>query len=287
MIDDHLIVKLIDKVEEANQDNGFRNHLGASVLGRECARELWYIYRWAHAVKHKGRILRLFKRGHKEEPVLVRYLQSIGAKVAEVDPRTGKQFRITYHSETIGGSCDAVIAFPEDIVRQLDEQGIKISGNGLCEFKTHGDKSFKTFQKLDVRASKPEHFVQMQIYMYMLNLKWALYLSVNKNTDELYAEIVYLIPAVAHQFLRRGQEIVDMIRPPNRIREDPSFYKCKFCDFKRICHEGREPDINCRTCKNVELILDGSQHVWYCHLFGADIPLDFSKKGCDKWEPGY
>ena len=278
----HPIVREINKAEVEAQKKGFRNHLGASVLGGECIRELWYHYRWAHSVEHEAETLRLFQRGHREEPVLVKGLRAMGAKVAEVDPRTGKQFRITDHCETIGGSGDGVVALPTELENEL---GIK--GNGLLEFKTHGDKSFRQFIKFDVRTAKPVHFVQMQIYMYKMNLKWALYMAINKNTDELYVEIVHAIPLVAQQFLRRGQEVVNALEPPRRIREDPSFYKCKFCDYKRICHEGHPPDQNCRTCDNIELILDGDSHEWYCHKWGAAPPNKFMEEGCQDWEPSF
>jgi hypothetical protein len=210
-----------------------------------------------------------------EEHRFVKYLKAIGAKVAEVDPRTSKQWRVLYHSGTIGGSADAVLNLPEKFLRK---------GNGLAEFKTHGEKSFNALLKSDVRTSKPTHFVQMQIYMYLLNLPWALYLAVNKNTDELYDEFVPLIPVVAQSYLNRGREIVDAVRPPPRINDDPNYWTCKFCDFKRICHENAEPDVNCRTCRFSELILEPDSHVWYCHKYGADIPEDFSKKGCNEWD---
>ena len=31
---------------EARQGDGFRDHLGASIIGKSCARALWYDFRW-------------------------------------------------------------------------------------------------------------------------------------------------------------------------------------------------------------------------------------------------
>ena len=31
---------------EADASDGFRSHLGASLIGKECERALWYDFRW-------------------------------------------------------------------------------------------------------------------------------------------------------------------------------------------------------------------------------------------------
>jgi hypothetical protein len=82
---------------EARQGDGFRDHLGASLIGKSCARALWYDFRWATPARHTGRILRLFETGQLEEARLVRDLRATGATVLEVDPETGRQFRVEAH----------------------------------------------------------------------------------------------------------------------------------------------------------------------------------------------
>lgn len=84
-----IIQQRIDTFWKENQEDGRRNHLGGSLIGRECNRELWYSFRWATETKHDGRILRLFKRGHKEEFEFVEYLQQLGIEVREYAQRLG------------------------------------------------------------------------------------------------------------------------------------------------------------------------------------------------------
>lgn len=65
--------------------------LGASQIGRECERQLWYGFRWATMGEaFDGRMLRLFNRGHREEAVFVEELRGIGCDVRDVDPSTGE-----------------------------------------------------------------------------------------------------------------------------------------------------------------------------------------------------
>ena len=93
---------------EADRDAGFRPHLGASQVGKSCERALWYDFRWTTPARFPGRILRLFETGQLEEARIVRNLRRIGATVLEVDPETGRQWRVEAHGGHFGGSLDAV-----------------------------------------------------------------------------------------------------------------------------------------------------------------------------------
>ena len=48
---------------EKDSGDGFRAHLGASIIGKECERALWYDFRWVTQAKLPGRLLRLFETG--------------------------------------------------------------------------------------------------------------------------------------------------------------------------------------------------------------------------------
>ena len=60
-------VEAILAAYEAEAGDGFREHLGASVIGRECDRALWYEFRWITRAAQGGRMLRLFETGRLEE----------------------------------------------------------------------------------------------------------------------------------------------------------------------------------------------------------------------------
>lgn len=273
------IAKAIDTHWHENQSSGHRYHLGASIIGRSCVREVWYKFHWWHATKHTGRILRLFNRGHREEPHVVENLRKLGAVVQDVDNH-GKQERFSHLWGLFGGERDATIS-------NLDDYGLP--GSGLLEIKTHNDKSFKNLQNKGLLSAKPEHFVQMQMYMSWMEVEWGLYIAVNKNDDELYAAVIPYRPEIAAQYTDRAREIITNPLPPKRISDDPTWWVCRFCDFKRHCHEDAEPDKNCRTCQHVELRLgdekDIEAHTWICNLWGGEIPVEFTRKGCDSWEP--
>lgn len=222
----------------ARQGDSRRDHLGASLIGRECSRQIWYTFRWARTLNHDGRLLRLFDTGHMEEPRMVSDLRAIGCEVIEFDPDTGRQWTVRDETGHFGGSMDGIALGVPEAPKTWH----------VCEFKTHGEKSFKALEKDGVEKSKPEHFAQMQVYMSLGSLTRALYLAKNKNTDELYCERVRLDEAAAMRILEKARRIIEAPTPLERMSDDPSFYKCRWCDFHGICHMGEQPERNCRTC---------------------------------------
>lgn len=267
------LAKVLPHIGDAyrTEDDGFRSHMGGSLIGRECAREIWYGFRWTTKPKFPGRVLRLFNRGHLEEGRFIALLLMIGCEVYQQD-ENGKQFRISHAGGHFGGSGDGVVIGIPDL---------PAGTTALAEFKTHNDKSFKELVSKGVRDAKFEHFVQMQVYLRKMGLAVALYVAVNKNDDDLYAEIIHLDSAVADQFLDRGQNLVFMRSPPKKINESPGFYKCKFCDHNKVCHLKKAPEINCRTCEHSLAREDGQ---WVCLLKDAVIPKEVQLTGCASYE---
>ena len=269
-------IPLAEDVYRTGEDP-FRSHLGASQLGRECAREVWYSWRWTTKPNFPGRIVRLFNRGHLEEPRFLAMLSAIGCEVWFADEK-GEQFRIGGYRGHFGGGVDAVIrGIPE-----LPGESI------LGEFKTHGEKSFEKLRNEGVRSSKFEHYVQMQKYMGKLGLAHGLYMAVNKNTDELYAEIIEYDSDVFNRMELRVVMLIDAKEPPGRISETPGWYKCKFCDHHSVCHSNAPPERNCRTC-HYSMVGDGGS--WWCgnaeaprHQAGQPLSKAEQMAGCPLYE---
>ena len=267
--------KVIGHIGDAYRtgNEGHRSHMGASLIGGECARAIWYNFRWATKSNFEGRLLRLFNRGHLEEARFIAMLLMIGCEVYQQD-ENGNQFRISHAEGHFGGSGDGVVIGLPDLPPGTA---------ALSEFKTHNDKSFTELKAKGVRDAKFEHYVQMNVYMRKMGIAVALYLAVNKNNDELYGEIIPLDSAVADQFLDRGEKIVWMAEPPNKLNESPGFFKCRWCDHRPVCHLKAAPDKNCRTCAYSQPAEDGN---WHCTLPGFEqvIPKELQLTGCSHYE---
>ena len=266
---EHSIVALIDKHHEEKNEPP-RPHLGASLLGHPCDRWLWLSFRWAVQEQFPGRILRLFRRGQMEEDTIVSDLRAIGLDVRGTTG--GKQTRVDFGAH-VSGSLDAII-----------ERGVPEAPKArhIAEFKTHSKKSFDEMVKDGVEKSKPQHWVQMQVYMHGTEIDRALYVAVCKDDDRIYTERVKYDKAAAEKAIERGQRIALADRMPEPMPgASASWYQCKFCAAYEFCHESKlTKHVNCRTCLHSTAERDGR---WTCAHWGSDIPdVTAQLAGCDE-----
>lgn len=269
----HTTVARIYEAYENDAEDGNRPHLGASLIGHACERYLWLTFRWVDAKKFPGRMLRLFETGQLEEARFVKNLRRIGVEVHDVTP-DGKQWRVSDLGGHFGGSMDgACVGLPEAPKTWH-----------VLEFKTHNDKSFNDLAKNGVAKAKPQHYAQMQVYMGLTGMERALYLAVNKNTDELYSERVDFDPVEFAKLKARAERVINANEPPLRCSNDPSWYVCKMCDFHAHCHGEEAPAVNCRTCAHSTPEMDGDA-TWSCAIQGhgaIDVPIAIQRTGCDQ-----
>ena len=243
-------VKAIFDHYESKQE-GPRPHLGASIIGKSCERAIWYDFHWATYPKFTGRILRLFERGQREETILVKNLRDIGVVVWEVDPTTGKQIAFKAFGGHFAGSCDG-------IARGLPDSPNKPH---VLEFKTSNTAKFKQLQKMGVEQTHPQHYAQMQVYMKAFDIDRAFYMAVCKETDEIYAERLHFSLTEANNLFDRALRIIQSQDPMGKISDDPAYYECKLCNHWDICHGGKLPEVNCKTCAHSTPELSGG---WSC-----------------------
>lgn len=244
-----------------------RPHLGASLLGHHCERWLWLSFRWAVQPRFDGRVVRLFRRGQREEDTVVADLRAIGCHVTHTGAH---QSRVDCGCH-VGGSKDGII-----------EHGLPgaPATRHVLEIKTHNRKSFDQLEKDGVEKSKPQHYTQMQVYMFSSKIERALYVAVCKDDDRIYTERVRLDAETAEKAIKRGHRIALSERIPPPISQDPSWWRCKWCDAHDFCHGTKlTQHANCRTCAHSTPMPDST---WRCERHQADgIPVEFQRTGCD------
>ena len=256
------IENLIDRAHEENTERP-RPHMGASTLGSICERKMWLSFRWAVQPKFPGRILRLFLRGHMEEPVIIGNLRRAGIQVRNL----AEQGRVDFGSH-VSGSIDAII-----------DSGVPEAPNKqhIGEFKTHSLKSFNDVEAKGVEKSKPEHYAQMQVYMHGTGIDRALYVAVCKDNDRIYTERVRYNKEVAEKLVARGKRVALSERMPPPISTDPSWFQCKFCDAHSFCHETKlTQHVNCRTCAHSTPKEDST---WRCERYECTIEIETQHGG--------
>lgn len=254
----------IYSLHEKLTDQEPRFHLGASEIGHKCERALWYSFRWAFKVKKEGKLLRLFETGNLEEARIINELRLLGYQV--LDREDGRQIRFTEDGGHFSGSVDG-----------------KIFINGkwyILECKTINKKGFQYLKENGVKKAQYKHYAQMQTYMRKFKIPQSLYVSLCKDNEEFYIEVVCYNEKEALSLKEKALRVINDVSGPSRISEKiEGCFECTYCDYQKACHKlssEQLPELNCRTCMFSTPEPDGS---WSCTEKRPEIK---DQKGCEK-----
>jgi hypothetical protein len=155
----------------------------------------------------------------------------------------------------------------------------------VFECKTANLKWFKTISKDGVKKAKPEHYAQMQVYMHGFRERgWdvsrAFYVVVCKDSDDIYVERVPYNKKEAEAFVHQAKVAVFSQDPLTKISDNPSWYQCKFCDFRPHCQLEKPESLqrNCRTCLSSTACADGT---WFCEVKQETLSVERQRQGCE------
>jgi len=304
----------IDTYCENEYNDGHRNHLGASLIGHDCKRYLWYVFRWCLAPSHPGNIMRLFQRGHREEPNFIEYLEGIGCKVWVDDLENNQLFynqEIDHYSinSPTHAQLDIDVSDNPQHIKRAKADGVKfpqyrisdvfghfggsldgklllperyqIAERVLTEFKTINTKGFNKLTKDGMVKSQPKHFAQTSTYGYKEGLNYVLYLSLHKDTDKIHIELVKLDHSLGKQMIAKAEQIITSEEAPPKLSLSCTDFRCKFCDMFEICHKSAMVDRNCRSCKNA---FPAEESKWFCRMHKAEIPRKHVLSACSSYK---
>ncbi len=220
-----------------------RSYLGASRLGVSCERALQYEYAGAPVDPGRdfsGRILRVFEVGHSLEELAIRWLRLAGFELHN-QKANGGQFGFSVAGGRIKGHVDGVITGAP--------AHLKLSFPMLWECKTMADKHWKDCVKNGVTVSKPVYAGQMATYQaYMegsiegISQNPALFTAINKDTQELWFELVPFDPALAQRMSDRAVKVISATEAGEllpRSFSDACHFECKFCSWQERCWGGQ------------------------------------------------
>jgi hypothetical protein len=198
-----------------------RARLGASMLADPCARRVAYQYRGEPAPPLDGRALRIFAAGHAVEDLLAQWIRNAGFDLITIDPRTGGQF--AFSDGPLEGHADGVI---------VGGPQLGFAYPLLWESKGLNDRSWSDLVKRGLRLSRPIYYGQVSLYMAYFGLDACLFTALNKNSCEIWHDLVGFDIAEAARLIDRAADIVRG-RLPSRL-DEPAGY-CSYCEFKTPC----------------------------------------------------
>ncbi|MGN7612734.1 hypothetical protein ACQZV8_11690 [Magnetococcales bacterium HHB-1] len=239
---DHLNERIDEALEAKNRMEKKRNYLGASRLGVSCQRALQYEY--THTPKDEGRdfsgrTLRIFAAGHLFEELAIQWLRAAGFDLYTTRGNRpgGQQFGFSTAGGRIKGHVDGIFAGgPEELAMEYP---------ALWECKSLNNRSWKDTVKKGVTISKPVYAAQIAIYQaYMepqipgISTNPALFTAINKDSAEIYHELVPFNGALAQKMSDKGVNILKATEAGEQLprhTQTPTHFECKFCDWQDQC----------------------------------------------------
>jgi hypothetical protein len=174
-----------------------------------------------------GQQKRIFEMGHVLENVIAEWLRNAGFELKTHD-ESGQQFGFTQADGRIQGHVDGIIrGGPLALKYPL-----------LWECKTMKSAAWRDLAKDKLEVANPQYFAQIQLYMAYMKLSQCLFTSLNKDTAELYHELISLNPASAAYYSDRAVIILKATESNEllpRIAAKPDWFECKMCRFYGTC----------------------------------------------------
>jgi hypothetical protein len=249
-----------------------REYLGGSEIGKECPRELWLGWRWCLPLLDDGRRQLIFKMGQSIEDLLVYWF---GKRLVSVSPQTKEQLGGNFFGGHLSWHVDGFF-----VVNGAERNIV------LWECKSANSKRFNKLAKNGVLASLSRetdlaysqwdeaYGAQLQFYMGAMNeggmeVNHALVTVVNKNTSDIYSEVVTYDPAQYEGLKSKAEWILGLSAPPDGAWQE-NHYKVR--NFMNSDDRGvylgdltpKKP--NCRNCKwsKPNLADKSDKAVWGC-----------------------
>jgi hypothetical protein len=239
--DDPRAAPIIDRINDlidvgmiaAKKQEKQRDYLGASMLGHECKRHIQYEFTRTPKdpdTDFTGKQLRIFDAGHQFEALSVKWFRQAGFTLLTEKPN-GQQFGFSVAKGRISGHIDGVLVDGPSWMKYP----------ALWEHKALNEKNWQDVSKKGLSVSKPIYAAQVALYQgYMPDLAQnpALFTALNKNTEELYHELVPFDTALAQS---TSDKAVDILRSTDagilmpRMAANSTHFGCKFCPYFKRC----------------------------------------------------
>ena len=229
--------KILDVINDSIQDNNKkkekRSYLGASSLGEPCSRKIQYRYMGTETdVENQftPKVLRIFEFGHVIEDMAHGWIYNAGFDLRSTD-KNGKQYGFSIADDQIKGHIDGVIC----------DGPVDMAYPALWECKSANDKSFNEYVRKGVAEVNSVYAAQLALYQAYMNLNNpALFTVVNKNTCEIYFELVPFNKMLAQQISDKAVDILKAVKHNEilpRIAVNSDYFACKRCEFRKRCWE--------------------------------------------------
>jgi hypothetical protein len=217
------INELFEAVEPPSEK--WREYLGASLIGNECARKIQFT--WFCDPKFPMRTKDIFARGHFFEGVMRQHLVDAGFKFAD-----NNKLAFSTADDLFRGHADGIIVDGPQIPALI--------WPALWECKCLNAKGWRAIASKGLTGLYRVYAAQVAVYQAYLDVtNPALFSVINADTCERLHFAVPFDAALAQMMSDRAVEIIEASRAGEllpRIVDDPEDWRCKMCQWKARCY---------------------------------------------------
>lgn len=262
------------EIKEAK--NKPRPYLGMSQIGEDCWRRAWNRFRFVKQEQFDSLTLKRFEDGHRTEALIIERLKLVeGITLKDIDEKTGRQIGFVDCDGHFRGHADGSIIGILQAPKALHVFEVKcVSEKKFAELKKiKADLG----EKLALRKWNQVYYDQGMLYCDYMDATRHYTVVATPGGRDWMSVRTDADPARALFLKSKAKKIIYAYEPPDKVSEKPDWFECKRCVFRDVCHEGEQPDRNCRTCVHATPIENGE---WHCDRLGKKLTLDEQIDGC-------
>lgn len=223
------ITKLLGEAIQKQLPDEPRQYIGASSIGRECSRAIWYEYHKMIGTDFSSKLKTTFKIGKLLEGMILDDVDLLGFELERPAEINNYLFCRDESMQIFQGHMDSILYLNRD-------------NPVILEIKTCKNSSFNSFKKDGLKIWSQTYFAQLQAYMGMTDIHHACLLALNKDTSEYHHEWVDYDDIYYHELREKALIISSCETPPEQINRSPLYFVCAGCRFKTICHGNKEDE---------------------------------------------
>ena len=239
--------------------------LGASWIGNPCERAVWLKFRHAKLVAPDAKSLKLFADGYAVEDVVIARLRAIsGIEVHDKDPATGRQYGFSAFGNHMRGLYDFTIKGLIQAPSTWHMGEVKAS----TKWADLDKAKLAVGEKSALLKWNPIYYAQAQINMHYESMERHYLVAASPGARDWTSVRTDYDPAHAMRLRAKAERVIFGSEAPARIG-GPTDYRCRWCDYRAICHEQELPERACRGCIHATALREGG---WKCeagHAFGS------------------